>query len=142
LLEKWRKTVEENRLEVRTGEGLVALKKTGNVFEVRTGQATYITPRVVLATGQRGNARKLAVPGEDRDTVFHRLYSPKHYRDEDILVIGGGNSAVEAVLALCEHNRVTLSYRGQEFIRVFKDNRRKLTAARESGQIKVIFRSR
>src|SRR5207244_869213 len=100
------------------------------------------TARVVLATGVRGNARELHVPGEERDTVFHRLYSPKHYRDEDILVVGGGNSAVEAALALAEQNRVTLSYRGPEFTRVFKDNRRKLNAALEAGRIRLIFRSR
>src|SRR5882724_7589053 len=79
--------------------------------------------------------------GEDLDTVFHRLYSPKHYRGEDILVVGGGNSAVEAALALADQNRVILSYRGPEFTRVFKDNRRKLREATEAGRIQVIFNS-
>src|SRR5207245_5561620 len=98
LLERWRKTVEQTGLDVRTEEGLAGLKKTKDGFEVSTGKATYHGTRVVLATGVRGNARELHVPGEERDTVFHRLYSPKHYRDEDILVVGGGNSAVEAAL--------------------------------------------
>src|SRR5882724_11845118 len=141
LLERWRKTVEQSRLDVRTGEGLVALKKVKGGFEVSTNRATYHTTRVVLATGVRGNARELHVPGEERDTVFHRLYSPKHYRAEDILVVGGGNSAVEAALALSQQNQVTLSYRGPEFTRVFKDNRKKLKAAMEAGRIRVIFRS-
>src|SRR5205807_6488454 len=108
------------------GGGLAGVKKAEGIFEVRTDKATYFATRLVLATGQRGNARELHVPGEERDTVFHRLYSPKHYRDEDILVVGGGNSAVEAALALAEQNHVTLSYRGPEFTRVFKDNRKKL----------------
>src|SRR6266566_623999 len=141
LLERWRKTLEQSRLDVRTGEGLVGLKKVKDGFEVSTNQATYHTARVVLATGVRGNARELHVAGEERDTVFHRLYSPKHYRAEDILVVGGGNSAVEAALALSQQNQVTLSYRGPEFTRVFKDNRKKLKAAMEAGRIRVIFRS-
>src|SRR5262245_15699396 len=84
LLRRWRQIVEENRLEVRTGESLVGLKKVAGGFEVG-GAGTYLATRVILATGQRGNARELQVPGEDRDTVFHRVYSPKHYRDEEIL---------------------------------------------------------
>jgi NosR/NirI family nitrous oxide reductase transcriptional regulator len=142
LLTRWRQMVTENCLEVRTGEGVTGLtRRQDGVFEIRTDRGTYLATRVVLATGQRGNARKLSVPGEDRETVHHRLYSPKHYKDEEILVVGGGNSAVEAALALAEQNRVTLSYRGTEFTRVFKDNRRKLMAAVESGRIRVIFRS-
>src|SRR6266702_3609825 len=65
LLERWRKTVEQSRLDVRTGEGLVGLKKVKGGFEVSTNQATYHTARVVLATGVRGNARELHVPGEE-----------------------------------------------------------------------------
>src|SRR5258708_10809432 len=122
LLERWRKTVEQSRLDVRTGEGLVGLKKVKGLFEVSTDKATYHSTRVVLATGVRGNARELHVPGEDRDTVFHRLYSPKHYRGEDILVVGGGNSGAEAALALAGRNRVTLSYRVPQFTRLFKTN--------------------
>src|SRR5436190_14552259 len=75
LLARWRQTVDEARLEIRTGEGLAGLKKVKGGFEVSTDKGVYHTTRVVLATGQRGNARELHVPGEDRDTVFHRLYS-------------------------------------------------------------------
>jgi len=142
LLTRWRQAVSEHHLEVRTDEGVSGLtRRKDGIFEIRTDRGAYLATRVVLATGQRGNARKLNVPGEDRENVHHRLYSPKHYKDEEILVVGGGNSAVEAALALAEQNRVTLSYRGSEFTRVFKDNRRKLTAAVESGGIRVIFRS-
>jgi thioredoxin reductase/polyferredoxin len=142
LLARWRQVVTENRLEVRTGEGVTGIaRRAGGGFEICTDRGSYLATRVVLATGQRGNARKLNVPGEDRETVHHRLYSPKHYKDEEILVVGGGNSAVEAALALADQNRVTLSYRGSEFTRVFKDNRRKLTKAVDGGRIRVILRS-
>jgi len=81
------------------------------------------------------------VPGEDRERVYHRLYSPRKYHDEQILVVGGGNSAIEAVLTLAEQNKVVLSYRAGEFSRVFKDNQRKLDEAIAAKRIEVLFHS-
>src|ERR1700680_3384055 len=105
LLTRWRQAGSEHHLEVRTDEGVTGLTRSKDgVFEIRTDRGVYQAARVVLATGQRGNARKLDVPGEDRENVHHRLYSPKHYKNEEILVVGGGNSAVEAALALAEQN--------------------------------------
>ncbi|HKW99153.1 MAG TPA: NAD(P)-binding domain-containing protein [Bryobacteraceae bacterium] len=140
LLGRWHQIIRENHLEVRVGEGVESLRKKDGNFEVIAG-STYRARRVVLATGQRGNPRRLGVPGEEQEQVYHRLYSPRHYRDEDILVVGGGNSAVEAALTLAEQNRVTLSYRESQFTRIFKDNRRRLEAALKSGSLKVIYRS-
>ena len=96
---------------------------------------------MILATGQRGNPRKLDVPGQDLEHVYHRLYSPTRYRDEEILVVGGGNSAVEAAVTLSERNRVVLSYRRGELTRIFKDNRRKLDRAVSEGKIELVFHS-
>jgi NosR/NirI family nitrous oxide reductase transcriptional regulator len=142
LLARWHGIIRDNRLDVRTEEGVTAIvRRRDRTFEVRTEKAVYRARRVILATGQRGNPRKLGVPGEDREEVYHRLYSPKHYRDEDILVVGGGNSAVEAALTLAEQNRVTLCYRGASFTRVFRDNERKLAQAVEAGRIRVLFGS-
>ncbi len=126
LIKRWQDIVRENRLDVRTESPVTALKKKGGHFEVEAGGNTLKAKRVILAIGQRGNPRKLGVPGEDREEVYHRLYSPRHYRDEDIMVIGGGNSAVEAALVLSEKNRVVLCHRGAELTRIFKDNERKL----------------
>jgi len=142
LLSRWHSIISDNRLDVRTGEGLTAIRKQRDgTFEVTSSRQKYHAKRIVLATGQRGNPRKLGVPGEDREQVYHRLYSPKHYQDEDILVVGGGNSAVEAALALSEQNRVVLSYRGSEFSRLFKDNQRKLQEAVNAGRIRVMHNS-
>jgi len=126
LIARWNQIVRDNRLDVRTEEGVTAIhRKSGSSgFAVATPKGTYAARRVVLATGQRGNPRKLRVPGEDREHVYHRLYSPRHYSEEDILVVGGGNSAIEAAITLSEQNRVTPSYRGIEFSRIFKDNER------------------
>lgn len=142
LVARWHQIIDDNGLQVRTEEGVTGIvKQKSGLFEVQTPKARYPARRVVLATGQRGNPRKLNVPGEEREQVYHRLYSPKRYHDEDILVVGGGNSAAEAALSLCERNRVTLSYRGSQFSRFFKDNERKLNEAVQAGKIRIILNS-
>lgn len=139
---RWRQIIEENGLEVHTEEGLESLErqKDGG-FIARTSKREYRARRVVLATGQRGNPRKLNVPGEDREQVYHRLYRPRHYKNEDIVVIGGGNSAAEAAVTLAEQNRVKLVHRGDDLSLVFQDNRRKLEEAVAEGRVEKIFRA-
>ena len=122
--------VKENKLDVRTEEGVESIKKNSeSQFEVKTNTSSYKAKRVILAIGQRGNPRKLGAKGEDLEQVYHRLYSPRHYKNEEILVVGGGNSAIEAAITLSEQNHVTLSYRRDQFSRIFKDNERKLNEA-------------
>ena len=143
LLARWHAIIRDHRLDVRTEEGVEGLtRRPDGCLEVKTPRNRYAARRVILATGQRGNPRKLGVPGEDREEVYHRLYSPKLYRNEDILVVGGGNSAVEAALTLAEANRVTLSYRGSEFRRLFADNARKLREAVAAGRVRLLLNSR
>lgn len=141
LVERWHRIVEENGLDVRVQEPLEGLEKDGGVFVARTPRGEHRARRVILATGQRGNPRKLGVPGEELEHVYHRLYAPTRYAGERILVVGGGNSAVEAALTLSERNRVVLSYRGDELTRVFQDNRRLLGEAVEAGRVEVVYRS-
>jgi len=142
LLARWHQIVRDNRLKVNTEEGVTGIRKDKDGhFTVETPKGAYRARRVVLASGQRGNPRRLGVPGEDSERVYHRLYTPRHYHGERILVVGGGNSAVEAALTLAEQNKVTLSYRGKEFSRLFKDNARKLAEAEAAGRIEVIRES-
>ncbi|NUO83503.1 NAD(P)-binding domain-containing protein, partial [candidate division KSB1 bacterium] len=129
LTQRWHDIIQENHLQVHTREGVTGIEKKAGIFLIKTPKATYRSKRVVLATGQRGNPRKLGVKGEEREHVYHMLYSPRKYKNENILVVGGGNSAVEAALTLSEQNKVFLSYRGSEFSRIFKDNERKLNKA-------------
>jgi len=143
LLTRWHQIIRDNKLNVRSEEGVTGIRREKDAhFTVTTPKESYTARRVILATGQRGNPRKLGVPGEDREQVYHRLYSPGHYQGEDILVVGGGNSAVEAAVTLAERNRVTLSYRGPELSRVFKDNERKLREAVDAGRVQVIYNSK
>ncbi len=142
LLERWHKIIDNNNLDVRLDHGVESIVKDGKNFTVTTHSGSiFKARRVILSIGQRGNPRKLGVPGEDREEVYHRLYSPKHYNNEDIIVVGGGNSAVEAALVLSEQNRVVLSYRKDAFERLFKDNRRKLDEAIRLGKIKLVLNS-
>jgi NosR/NirI family transcriptional regulator, nitrous oxide reductase regulator len=142
LIQRWHQIVEDNQLELRTEEGLKSVEKEKDgTFSVTSEKGQYRARRVVLATGQRGNPRKLKVPGEGQERVYHRVYSPKHYHDERILVVGGGNSAAEAALTLSEQNQVTVSYRGEQFYRLFKDNDRRVNQAIASGRIRTVFNS-
>jgi len=142
LIGRWHQIVNENQLAVCIEEGLKSLERQkGGTFRVVSDKAEYRARRVILATGQRGNPRKLKVPGEDQERVYHRVYSPKHYYDERILVVGGGNSAAEAAITLGERNHVTLSYRGDQLYRLFKDNERRLKEAIDSGSVRPLFNS-
>ncbi len=142
LVARWHAIVAENALDVRVEEPLTALARDkSGLFTATTPNGTHRAWRVVLSTGQRGTPRKLGVPGEGRERVYHRLYSPRKYAREKILVVGGGNSAVEAALTLSEANEVTLSYRGDRFARLFKDNERKLAEAVAAGRVRTLLGS-
>ncbi|MEE8458313.1 MAG: NAD(P)-binding domain-containing protein, partial [Phycisphaerales bacterium] len=142
LVARWTRIISDHGLDVRTEEPLTQLYRRGDgTFDVTTPKNQYHAKKIILATGQRGNPRTLGAPGEDLEQVYHRLYSPTKYHDEDVFVVGGGNSAVEAALTLAKRNRVVLSYRGAEFSRLFKDNRRQIDQAIAAGRIEVIFNS-
>jgi len=143
LIRRWNQIVSENQLDVRAEEPLVsAERQKDGTFRVKTAKAQYRARRVVLATGQRGNPRKLGMPGEDQEHVYHRLYSPRHYKNEDILVVGGGNSAVEAALVLSEQNRVRLCHRDGDFPLIFSDNQRKLNEAVAQKRIELLLHAK
>ncbi len=141
LLERWREVIDEYGLAIHENEAVGSVEPANDWISVGTRHRTYRARRVILATGQRGNPRKLGVGGEQSSNIHHRLYSPKKSQGKNILVVGGGNSAVEAAIALSENNDVVLSYRGGEFGRVFKDNRKKLDQAIASGQVEILFHS-
>ena len=143
LVLRWRNDIEMSRLDVRIDEGVTGVARRGKLdFEITTGKGVYRARRIIVAIGKSGDARKLGVPGEDSDTVHYRLYHPKTYSGKTVLVVGGGNSAIEAAVALAAYSRVTLSYRGAGFYRVSKANERKLNEAVARGQVEVMLNSR
>ena len=112
-------------------------------FTVRTNKDTYRTANILLAIGRRGTPRKLGAPGEDHPKVVYRLIEPAQYAGKHVLVVGGGDSALEAALDIAAEagSTVTLSYRGKAFDRVKPKNRARLEDAVAAGRIRQILES-
>ena len=98
---------------------------------------------MLLAIGRRGTPRKLGVPGEDLPKVVYRLIDPEQYRNMRVLVVGGGDSALEAAITISEQpgTTVTISYRSEAFGRGKPKNRERLQAQEAAGRIKVMLKS-
>jgi thioredoxin reductase len=112
-------------------------------FVVRTNRAEYRSANVLLALGRGGTPRELGVPGEDLPKVVYRLTDAEQYRGQAVLVVGGGDSAIEAAVSLAAEpdTRVTLSYRGDAFGRVKPKNRDRLAEAERDGRLTVVLNS-
>ena len=104
------------------------VQREGDVLRVVIPEGEdLLAHRVIVAIGRSGNFRKLNVPGEDLDKVMNRLHDPKDYADQDVLVVGGGDSALETAIAIAESGgRVTLSYRRAELSRPKPENVEKI----------------
>lgn len=124
LLETWNQIIEKFHINLRTGERLDSVHKTDHTFEVQTTGRTYFSHHVVLALGRRGSPRKMEVPGEELPKVLYSLIDAQSYKKKNMLVVGGGDSAVEAAVGLARQpgNKVTISYRKNSFFRVKKKN--------------------
>ena len=133
----------EHALDVRFGERVVAVHRVGSGFEVETTHGRHAARAVLLAPGRRGTPRKLGAPGEDLPKVMYRLLDAESYRGQHILVVGGGDSAVEAAIGLARQpdNVVTLSYRRDKLVRIKKKNDERLAPLLSSGAIRSLFGS-
>jgi putative YpdA family bacillithiol system oxidoreductase len=143
LLEIFETLVAQKTLDVRFGETVEEITRDGDAFLVRTTRGTHRTRAVVLALGRRGTPRRLDIPGEELPKVMYRLMDAESYRDQRVLVVGGGDSAVEAAigLALQRGNRVTLSYRREKLVRIKKKNEDAFAKLVASGRIETLFNS-
>jgi thioredoxin reductase/NAD-dependent dihydropyrimidine dehydrogenase PreA subunit len=112
-------------------------------YEVKTNKDVYHTRTVLLSIGRRGTPRKLGVPGEDLSKITYRLIDPEQYRNQHVLVVGGGDSALEAAHSIADEpgTTVTLSYRSGAFSRAKKKNRAKVDAAVDAGKINLLLSS-
>jgi thioredoxin reductase/NAD-dependent dihydropyrimidine dehydrogenase PreA subunit len=137
LLQFWQRVVRKSGLKIRFNERMESIERTHGRFTVKTARGTYAARTVLLAVGRRGTPRKLGVPGEELPKVVYRLVDAEQYRGQRVLVVGGGDSALEAALALAEQpgTKVALSYRGDAFNRVKPKNRERLEAAGRRIQV-------
>src|SRR5215831_1182801 len=144
LLAFWDMVLNRSDFNVTTGEKVDDIQKSADgVFTVTTGTNQYRSRAVVLALGRTGEPRKLGVKGEELPKVMYRLIEADHYINKKILVIGGGDSAVEAAMGLANQsgNLVTLSYRSERFSRIKERNAKRIEECIKSGKVRVLFNS-
>jgi thioredoxin reductase (NADPH) len=144
LMAFWEKIIKRVDLNIHTGVGVERIQKDDDgTFHISTTQGEYRSHAVVLALGRAGTPRKLGVKGEELPHVLYRLIEADHYINNNILIVGGGDSAIEAAMGLASQpgNRVTISYRSAEFSRLKDRNIKRLQEHIRSKTLDVIFNS-
>jgi len=138
LLDLWQTVLKKNNITVRENSKVEKIVFEDNIFSLTTLKGEIITAStVLLAIGRRGTPRKLNVPGELKEKVAYRLLEPEAISDKHILVVGGGDSAIESALLLAEQNHVILSYRNEVFNRIKPLNSMALNKAIADGKLEV-----
>lgn len=143
LLLFWQNVERKTQLNVRYGERLETLTRVGDHFEAKTTSTVHRVRTVLLAIGRRGTPRKLGVPGEEQSKVTYRLVDPAQYTGLHVLVVGGGDSALESAVTIAEQpgTTVTLSHRSESFSRAKRKNRERVEAAAAAGRVNVLLNS-
>jgi len=143
LLAFWQGVERKTGLAIRYRERLESIEKLATGFRIRTSAGELKARFVLLAIGRRGTPRKLAVPGEDLPKVVYRLLDAEQYRGQRVLIVGGGDSALEAATSIADVDgaEVTLSYRGDAFSRAKARNRERLEAAMSAGRLRTLLGS-
>jgi thioredoxin reductase (NADPH) len=146
LLEFWKDVEKSTGVRINYNERVLKIEREDGYFKVTSENGTlnsYKTQTVLLAKGRRGTPRKLGVHGEDKTKVVYRLVDPVQYKSQHVMVVGGGDSALEAAVSLSKTpgTTVTLSYRSEVFGRAKKKNRDKIQKAQEEGWLNVLVKS-
>ena len=145
LLEFWQAVESKTGLTIKYEERVTGITPitNGSGFTVSTTGGNYETRAVLLTIGRRGTPRQLGVPGEELSKVVYRLIDPEQYRGQHVLVVGGGDSALEAAHSIAEESgtSVTLSYRSEAFTRAKAKNRDKVETLASAGRMKVLLKS-
>jgi len=143
LLEFWQGVEKKTGIKINYSERVESVTRKENFFEVKTQHATYKTVGVLLTIGRRGTPRKLGVPGEEHSKVVYRLIDPSQYKGMHVLVVGGGDSALEAAHSIAEEEgtTVTLSYRSESFSRAKQKNRDKVARMDKEGLLTAMMKS-
>jgi CRP-like cAMP-binding protein/thioredoxin reductase/Fe-S-cluster-containing hydrogenase component 2 len=141
VLQRWEETVRNHSLNILLGHCVEEIARVDGNFQVKAAANIFNAVKVILAIGNQGNPRKLGVPGEDFPHVFSQLVDPEMYHDQDIVVVGGGDSAIEIAVALAARNRVTLSVRTSEFIRAKDSQERSALEMAKRGRLTIHFNS-
>ncbi len=143
LLQFWQSVERDFNVKIHYNERLEMVTKQGDGFVVRTTVGEYRTRAVLLCLGRTGTPRKLGVEGEDNEKVIYRLIDSREFAGKHVLIVGGGDSALEAAHTIAEEAgaKVTLSYREKAFTRAKEKNRKKVESAEREGRVEVLFES-
>jgi thioredoxin reductase (NADPH) len=143
LLEFWREVERKTGVSINYKERVESVTPRNGGFLIRTSKREYAAASVLLAIGRRGTPRKLGVPGEELPKVVYRLIDPEQYAGQRVLVVGGGDSALEAATSISEveGTKVAISYRGETFVRAKARNRQLAEAARDEGRLLIATHS-
>lgn len=140
LLTIWLEALKKNDLVIQENIKVENITSKGDYFEVETLTGEKFSGKnVLLAIGRRGTPRKLGVPGELQEKVAYRLLEPEIIQGKDIVVVGGGDSAVESAMLLSGQNNVILSYRSEAFNRLKPKNSELILEAAASGKVQLWF---
>lgn len=142
LLDLWQAALRKNNITVKENSRVESVIPEGDIIKVTTvGGEVFSASSVLLAIGRRGTPRKLNIPGEDKEKVAYRLLEPEDLSGQYIVVVGGGDAAVESALLLAGQNHVTLSYRNEVFNRIKPKNSTAVNEAVEEGKLHVLLKS-
>jgi len=139
LLKFWQGIEEQTGIKINYQQTVTNIEASDNGFNITANAKTYQTDRVLLSIGRRGTPRKLDIPGEELPKVVYQLIDPQQYLGKKVLIVGGGDSALEAALAIADEpgSKVGLSYRSSSFSRAKAKNRERIDAYAASGKIQL-----
>lgn len=143
LLEFWQGVEKQTNININYSEIVANIEPMETGFTIKTNKGEYKTDKVLLAIGRRGTPRKLGIPGEELPKVVYRLIDPAQYKNQKVMIVGGGDSALEAALAIADEpgSEVSISYRSDSFSRAKAKNRERIEHYSNEGKIKLFLSS-